>query len=209
MTQIKWKIFKSDEDFNRGMERFMQLASGDLTPGTNDFDEFELLNLLIGHYEEKNYPIEKPDPIEAIKFRMDQQGLSQADMREFIGSASKVSEVLNYKRPLSLSMIKRIHSGLGIPADILLQDIEKIEWTPILPETGPISLAITDHSSSNDAKTTHYLDEENFSEVVSINRPVQFTAKQEKSNINSTIRLVDIKFSSQPKINDQTEIQCA
>ncbi|XBY07297.1 transcriptional regulator [Escherichia coli] len=73
--------------------------------------------------------MDKPDPIEAIKFRMDQQGLSYADMKQYIGSASKVSEVLNRKRPLSLSMIRRLHDGLGIPADILIQDMSAIEWS--------------------------------------------------------------------------------
>ncbi|KFB88929.1 transcriptional regulator [Serratia grimesii] len=128
MAQISWKIFKDHNDYTRGMDRFLQLANSDLTPGTDDYDEFEMLNLLIGHYENKNYSIETPDPIEAIKFRMDQEGLSQADMTQFIGPASKVSEVLNRKRPLSLSMIRRIHDGLGIPADILIQDMSAIEW---------------------------------------------------------------------------------
>ncbi|MEL5618491.1 transcriptional regulator [Serratia nevei] len=128
MAQICWRIFKNHDDYTRGMDRFLQLASGELMPGTDDYDEFEILNLLIGHYENKNYSLEVPDPIEAIKFRMDQQGLSQADMTQFIGPASKVSEVLNRKRPLSLSMIRRLHDGLGIPADILIQDMSAIEW---------------------------------------------------------------------------------
>ncbi|WP_233504964.1 helix-turn-helix domain-containing protein [Serratia marcescens] len=129
MTRNCWRIIKNDDDHAVAMARLIELASADLQSGTDDFDEFELLGLLIEHYENSTYPMDKPDPIEAIKFRMDQQGLSQADMKQFIGSASKVSEVLNRRRPLSLSMIRRIHDGLGIPADILIQDMSAIEWS--------------------------------------------------------------------------------
>lgn len=131
MTQNSWRIIKNESEHALAMARLIELASGDLEPETDAFDEFELLGLLIEHYESKSFPMDKPDPIEAIKFRMDQQGLTAVDMRQYIGSASKVSEVLNYKRPLSLSMIKRLHTGLGIPADILIQDANSIEWSPI------------------------------------------------------------------------------
>lgn len=131
MRENHWRIFKSHEDYESGMARLLHLAESDLQPNTDDFDEFELLSLLVGHYEETAFPMEKPDPIEAIKFRMDQQGLSQVDMRQYLGSASKVSEVLSKKRPLSLSMIRRLHDGLGIPADILIQDMKCIEWTEL------------------------------------------------------------------------------
>lgn len=131
MKKQAWHLIKSNEDYEKGMERLLQLAENELLEGSDELDEFELLNLLIGHYEDSKYTINKPDPIEAIKFRMDQEGLTQADMRQYIGSASKVSEVLNYRRPLSLSMIKRLHTGLGIPADILIQDVNNIEWSPI------------------------------------------------------------------------------
>lgn len=131
MTQNSWRIIKNNDEHAIAMGRLIELASGDLQPGTDEFDEFELLGLLIEHYENSAYPMDKPDPIDAIKFRMDQQGLSQADMRQFIGSASKVSEVLNRKRPLSLSMIRRLHDGLGIPADILIQNMDDIEWSEI------------------------------------------------------------------------------
>lgn len=129
MNRVCWRILKNDEDHAAAMARLIELASSNLQPETDEFDEFELLGLLIEHYESSAYPMDKPDPIEAIKFRMDQQGLSQADMKQFIGSTSKVSEVLNRKRPLSLSMIRRLHDGLGIPADILIQDMSAIEWS--------------------------------------------------------------------------------
>ncbi|HBT7815281.1 TPA: type II toxin-antitoxin system HigA family antitoxin [Klebsiella pneumoniae] len=129
MNRTNWRIIKNSEEHAAAMARLIELASGDLQPGTEDFDELELLGLLIEHYESREFPMDKPDPIEAIKFRMDQQGLSYADMKQYIGSASKVSEVLNRKRPLSLSMIRRLHDGLGIPADILIQDMSAIEWS--------------------------------------------------------------------------------
>ncbi|MBA8562193.1 transcriptional regulator [Citrobacter freundii] len=126
-----WKIIKTKGDYDTAMARIIELATAGLKAETDEMDEFELLTLLVGHYEKANFQMDKPDPIEAIKFRMDQEGLTPADMKEFIGSASKVSEVLNRKRPLSLSMIRRIHNGLGIPADILIKDVNELEWTQL------------------------------------------------------------------------------
>lgn len=89
---------------------------------TSDADEMEVLVTLIEAYENKHYPITPPDPIEAIKFRMEQQNLSARDLEVYIGSSGRVSEVLNRKRPLSLRMIKRLHDGLSIPYESLLAD---------------------------------------------------------------------------------------
>ena len=91
--------------------------------GTAEADEMEILVTLIEAYENQNYSINPPDPIEAIKFRMDQQGLTARDLEVFIGSSGRVSEVLNRKRPLSLRMIKRLHNGLNIPYESLLADV--------------------------------------------------------------------------------------
>ena len=88
-------------------------------------DEIELFTTLISIYEEENFPIDLPDPIDAILFVMDQQGLSRKDLVPIIGSQSKVSEILNRKRPLSLSMMRRLHEELNIPAAILLQDTQQ------------------------------------------------------------------------------------
>lgn len=140
MTKICWRVLRNKDDHALAMARLIELASGELEPESEEFEEFELLGLLIEHYESKKFPMDKPDPIEAIKFRMDQQGLSHADMRQYIGSSSKVSEVLNKKRPLSLSMIRRVHDGLGIPADILIQDINAIEWN-LLDSTEEFSIS--------------------------------------------------------------------
>lgn len=90
-------------------------------PGTPDGDELELLLLLIGTYEDEKFPIDLPDPIEAIRFRMEQKELKQKDLIPIFGSKGKVSEVLNGKRDLSLTMIRRLVSDLGIPAEALIQ----------------------------------------------------------------------------------------
>lgn len=140
MTKKTWKIFKNTKDYETGMSRLLELATSDLEPETNEFDEFELLSLLVEHYEQKEFPMDKPTPIEAIKFRMDQEGLTMADMTEYLGSKSKVSEVLSEKRPLSLSMIRRLHDGLGIPADILIQDLKSLEWSPLVANTSEIAI---------------------------------------------------------------------
>ena len=94
----------------------------DAVPGSPEEDDLDLWTLLIERYEEEHYPIEAPDPIEAIKFRMKQMGLTQKDLTKFIPAKSKVSEVLNRKRGLSLSMIRAFHSGLGIPANVLVKE---------------------------------------------------------------------------------------
>lgn len=146
MSGYRWKVLKSKSDYEQAMERFLMLATCDLAPDTEDYDEFELLNLLIGHYEKANYPIRKPTPLDAIKFRMDQMGLTQADMTAYLGSKSKVSEVLSGKKKLSLTMIKRLHDGLGISLDVLIQDSSSVdEWCTIEPDTfSPEHLEITE-----------------------------------------------------------------
>jgi len=92
-----------------------------------DFEEnspegklLELVSIFVENYEAKHYPIEAPDPLEAIKIRMEEKGLKRKDMIDYFGSACRVSEVLNRKRPLTLEMIRKIHKGLGISAETLL-----------------------------------------------------------------------------------------
>lgn len=85
-------------------------------------DELELLTALVVIYEDQNYPISSPDPIEAIKFHMDQLGLTQKDMVSYMGTKSKVSEVLNGKRPLTLAMMRSLNKNFGIPAEVLLRE---------------------------------------------------------------------------------------
>ena len=92
-------------------------------PGTDEGDAFEVLLTLIESYETRHFPISAPDPVEAIKFRMDQGGLTPRDLEPFIGPSGRVSEVLNRKRPLSLRMVKRLHDGLKIPYESLLAEV--------------------------------------------------------------------------------------
>ena len=114
------KLIKTEADHNAALARIDALW--DARPETPDGEELELLVHLVEEYEEATCPIPMPDALGAIRFRMEQEGLKPADLVPFIGNKSKVSEVLNGKRPLSLSMIRKLHSGLGIPADVLLRD---------------------------------------------------------------------------------------
>ncbi len=113
------RLIKTKTDHEAALKRIDELF--DARPGTVEGDELELLLHLVEEFEAVQYPIAMPDPIEALKFRMEQQGLKQADLVPYLGSKSKVSEVLNRKRPLSLAMIRKLHNGLGIPAEVLVQ----------------------------------------------------------------------------------------
>ena len=114
------KVIKTETEYEDALARIDELF--DAKPGTPEGDEFELLVTLVEIYEEEHFPIDLPDPITAIRFRMEQVGLKQVDLVPYIGSRSRVSEVLNGKRKLSLSMIRKLHKGLGIPAEVLLHE---------------------------------------------------------------------------------------
>ncbi len=116
------KVIKSDAEYQKALERLEFLMLDDPKQETDKADELEVLSLLIEKYESEEFQIELPDPIEAIKFRMEQQNLKQKDLAPMIGSRSKVSEVLSGKRTLTLSMIRSLHKHLGIPASVLLQE---------------------------------------------------------------------------------------
>ena len=102
------------------MKRFEEIF--DSKKGSKTADELELLSLLIEKYENEKSPIDLPDPIEAIKFRMEQLGYKQKDLAEAIGLKSRVSEILNRKRKLTLDMIRKLHITLGIPTEVLLRE---------------------------------------------------------------------------------------
>lgn len=119
MTHIK--LIKSPQDHEQALTHLLLLMDLDLEANSPKADELEVLALLIEKYEEEKFPIAKPDPIEAIKFRMEQQGLRNKDLVPYIGSASKVSEVLNGTRNLSLNMIRKLSEGMNISASILIQ----------------------------------------------------------------------------------------
>ncbi len=114
---MKPKIIKTETDYQAALTYLESLM--DAQPGAPE-EELELFAMLIETYEQKTFPIGLPDPVAAIQFRIEQQGLTRKDLEQYIGSQSKVSEVLNGKRPLSLTMIRALHTGLGIPAEVLL-----------------------------------------------------------------------------------------
>lgn len=116
---MKAKIIKTEAEYEGMLKRIEVLM--DAAPGTPEEDELELLGLLVEHYEKEHYPIGSPTPQEAIEFFMDQKSLTNADMVKYLGSPSKVSEVLSGKRSLSKTMIRKLVEGLGIPAEILLE----------------------------------------------------------------------------------------
>lgn len=117
---MKIKPINNEADYNKALERLELIF--DAEKGTDDGDELEVLSILIDEYERKTDAIGFPDPIEAIKFRMDQMGLKQKDLVEKVGLKSRVSEILNRKRKLSLSMIRKLSDSLNIPTDVLIQD---------------------------------------------------------------------------------------
>jgi len=113
------KPIKTEKDYKLAMTRLETLF--DAKKDTPKGDELEVLSLLIEKYEEDNFPIDLPDPIEAIKFRMEQLGLTQTDLAEVVGQKSRASEILNRKRKLSLEMIRQLHSCWHIPTEVLVQ----------------------------------------------------------------------------------------
>ncbi len=120
------RIIKTDAEYEEALAMAEKLVDIDPAPGTDEGDRLELLTLLIKHYEDEHYPMEAPDPIEAIRFRMEQQGLIQKDLVPYIGTKSKVSEVLSRKRPLTITMIRALNKALNIPAEILLRESTRI-----------------------------------------------------------------------------------
>lgn len=117
------KVIKTETDYEAALAHVEKLM--DAQPGSPEEEQLDLFSLLIERYEQEHFPIAPPDPVEAILFRMEQEGLTRKDLVAYIGSPSKVSEVLNRKRPLSLSMIRALRAGLGISAEVLVQEPKK------------------------------------------------------------------------------------
>ena len=115
---MKLKPIKNDRELNRALKRIDDLWGA--KPGTPKGDELDVLMLLVEKYEDEQYAIPASDPIEAIKFLMDQNSLSRKDLEPYIGASGRVSEVLSRKRNLTLAMIKKLHKGLKIPYDCLI-----------------------------------------------------------------------------------------
>ena len=122
LTALTLQPIRSEDDYRAALKQVEQFfdAAQEPDPDSEEGAFFEALMTLVEAYERKHYPISPPDPIEAIKFRMDQNGISIKDLEPIIGKSNRVYEVLNRKRPLTLAMIRRLHSALGIPAEVLI-----------------------------------------------------------------------------------------
>lgn len=118
--EMKLKVIRTEEDYQEALARLEKIF--DSKPGSINGDELEILSILIDQYEKEHFPIDLPDPIEAIKFRMDQMGLKQKDLAEIVGFKSRVSEILNKKRKLTLEMVRKLNTALRIPTEVLIQD---------------------------------------------------------------------------------------
>ncbi len=123
------KPIKNKTDYKQVMARIDELLQmydthdGFPPKGTPESDELEVLSILADDYENKYYPIDPPDPVEAIKFRMEQMGLTNADLADLIGGKSRVSEIMNHKRNLTLRMIRILNEKLNIPAEVLIREL--------------------------------------------------------------------------------------
>lgn len=117
---MKIKPIRNQTDYQKALVRLEVIF--DAKRGTEDGDELEILAMVIDNYENENFPIGMPDPIAAINFRMEQMGLKQKDLVEMIGFKSRVSEIMNKKRKLTLEMIRKLHTNLNIPTEVLIQD---------------------------------------------------------------------------------------
>ena len=114
------KPIKTNKDYQQALNRLESIF--DSKKGSKEGDELEILGILIDQYENEHFPIDLPDPIEAIKFRMEQLGYKQKDLAEVVGLKSRVSEILNRKRKLTLEMIRKLNEVLGIPTDVLIKE---------------------------------------------------------------------------------------
>ncbi|WHF50471.1 transcriptional regulator [Chryseobacterium gotjawalense] len=116
------KPIKSEKQYDEALKRIYALMQEDIVAESKDSDELEFLSILVKEYERENYPVEKPLPLDAIKFRMDQMNITEADLSEILGARSRKSEIFSGKRKLSLSMIRKLKEKLNISADILIQE---------------------------------------------------------------------------------------
>jgi HTH-type transcriptional regulator / antitoxin HigA len=119
-NEMDIKPLHTEADYDSALDAVSELLDANPDRDTPDGDRLEILLALVSVYEDEHYPVPPPDPIEAIKFRMEQQGLTAADLIPYIGARNRVHEVLNGTRQLTLPMIRRLHEGLGIPAESLI-----------------------------------------------------------------------------------------
>jgi len=130
---MKTKIIKTDQEYNEACARIYSLihsSENPIEPESAEGEELELISMLVEKYENEYYPTVAPDPIEAIRFRMEQMNLKQTDIAPLFGGKTRVSEVLNGKRPLTLKMISLLHEYLGIPLESLISVDKDINFEP-------------------------------------------------------------------------------
>ncbi len=120
---LELKPIRTKADYKVALAELEELWGA--SSGTPRGDRLDVLATLIDSYEAARFPVDLPDPVDAIKFRMEQQGLTRRDLEELIGTRTRISEVLNRKRPLSIKMIRRLHERLGIPAEVLIRPTQK------------------------------------------------------------------------------------
>lgn len=117
---MQLKIIKTKKDYLSGLERFEEIFQS--KTGTKESEEADVLALLIKEYEDKHYVINAPDPLEAIRYRMQQQGLTNGDLGKILGFKSRVTDLFNGHRKLNLVMVRKLHSKLNIPLETLIQE---------------------------------------------------------------------------------------
>jgi len=115
------KPIKNDSQYDTALARIYELIQTNVLEGSADSDELEVLSILVKEYENEHYPMPSPNPLEAIKFRMDQMGMSEKELSGILGHRSRKSEILSGKRKLSLAMIRKLTEALHIPAEVLIQ----------------------------------------------------------------------------------------
>jgi HTH-type transcriptional regulator/antitoxin HigA len=116
------KPIRTKKEYNAALDRIFELMQKDLKENSKEYDELDILSILVENYESARFPIELPDPVEAIKFRLEQLNLETSALVPILGSKSRTSEILNKKRKLSLAMIRALHNKLNIPASSLISD---------------------------------------------------------------------------------------
>lgn len=122
---MQLKLIHNSRDHQVALARLKQLLSSRARKSARIRDEVQILGMLIERYEQARYPVASVDPVEAIELEMEQRGLTTKDLAPYLGPPSRISEVLNRKRSLSLTQIRKLHSGLGIPLKILIQPLEQ------------------------------------------------------------------------------------
>ena len=112
---------KNNTQYETSLARVYSLLQKEIKPNTNESDELEILSILVKEYENEHYPVPAPNPLEAIRFRLEQMNMSESELATILGYRSRKSEILSGKRKLSLSMIRKLHEALHIPAEVLIQ----------------------------------------------------------------------------------------